>query len=101
MMKHVDPLAAWKIPGGLFIGGLLVAAAAFGKPQFEPVTDAVAPTPLSIGMIIGASASEVLRDKTADPATAVGRKSFAFGHLEFDWDPSVPGGVPGFDSWPI
>jgi hypothetical protein len=23
---------------------------------------------------------------------------FAFGHLEFDWDPA--NGVPGFDSWP-
>ena len=26
--------------------------------------------------------------------------SFAFGYVEFDWDPSAPGGVPGFDSWP-
>jgi hypothetical protein len=25
---------------------------------------------------------------------------FAFGYLEFDWDPAAPGGVPGFDSWP-
>lgn len=25
---------------------------------------------------------------------------FAFGYVEFDWDPSAPGGVPGFDSWP-
>lgn len=25
---------------------------------------------------------------------------FAFGFLEFDWDPAVPGGVPGFDVWP-
>jgi hypothetical protein len=25
---------------------------------------------------------------------------FAFGYLEFDWNPSAPGGVPGFDSWP-
>jgi hypothetical protein len=23
---------------------------------------------------------------------------FAFGHVEFDWDPAV--GVPGFSSWP-
>jgi hypothetical protein len=28
----------------------------------------------------------------------VGR--FAFGHLEFDWDPDAPDGVPGFDVWP-
>src|SRR5262245_20928198 len=26
--------------------------------------------------------------------------SFAFGHLEFDWNPAAPEGVPGFDSWP-
>ena len=25
---------------------------------------------------------------------------FAFGHIEFDWNPSAPVGVPGFDSWP-
>ena len=25
---------------------------------------------------------------------------FAFGHVEFDWAPAAPGGVPGFDSWP-
>src|SRR5262245_5441661 len=25
---------------------------------------------------------------------------FAFGYVEFDWDPQAPGGVPGFDSWP-
>ena len=24
---------------------------------------------------------------------------FAFGYLEFDWDPAA--GVPGFDSWPL
>lgn len=24
---------------------------------------------------------------------------FAFGFVEFDWDPNVPGGVPGFDPW--
>ena len=25
---------------------------------------------------------------------------FAFGYLEYDWDPRGPRGVPGFDSWP-
>jgi hypothetical protein len=25
---------------------------------------------------------------------------FAFGYVEFDWDPDAPDGVPGFDSWP-
>ena len=31
------------------------------------------------------------------PVSMVGR--FAFGYLEFDWDPAV--GVPGFGSWPL
>jgi hypothetical protein len=26
--------------------------------------------------------------------------SFAFGHVEFDWDPTAADGVPGFDAWP-
>ena len=26
--------------------------------------------------------------------------TFAFGYLEFDWDPTAPDGVPGFDTWP-
>jgi uncharacterized membrane protein YgdD (TMEM256/DUF423 family) len=25
---------------------------------------------------------------------------FAFGYVEFDWDPAAPEGIPGFDSWP-
>ena len=25
---------------------------------------------------------------------------FAFGYLEFDWNPAAPEGVAGFDSWP-
>lgn len=25
---------------------------------------------------------------------------FAFGYVEFDWNPAAPGGVPGFSSWP-
>lgn len=39
-----------------------------------------------------------MRVAMAAPVTAVGQKSFAFGYLEFDWDPNAPGGVPGFDS---
>lgn len=37
---------------------------------------------------------------TAPPPVPRQSSSFAFGYLEFDWDPSAPGGVPGFDSWP-
>ena len=38
--------------------------------------------------------------KNASSITAVGGKPFSFGYLEFDWDPSAPGGLPGFDRWP-
>jgi hypothetical protein len=27
-------------------------------------------------------------------------KPLAFGHVEMDWDPAAPGGIPGFDIWP-
>jgi hypothetical protein len=30
-----------------------------------------------------------------------GNKHFAFGFLEFDWDPRIHGGLPGFDNWPV
>lgn len=38
---------------------------------------------------------------SSNPSTLHGsEKSFYFGYLEFDVDPSRPGGVPGFGSWP-
>lgn len=36
----------------------------------------------------------------SDPRVSRQAGSFAFGYVEFDWDPSAPGGVPGFNSWP-
>ena len=29
------------------------------------------------------------------------KKHFAFGFVEFDWDPRIEGGLPGFDMWPV
>ena len=34
------------------------------------------------------------------PSSDRGHAARFFGFLEFDWDPGVPGGVPGFDPWP-
>ena len=34
------------------------------------------------------------------PASNPDIGDFAFGYIEFDWNPKAPGGVPGFDSWP-
>ena len=101
--RTINPLAARLIPTVLLIGGLLAVAligSAFGTPRHGDSTDAVVPEQPTIGMILGASAPEVLRIAASAPATVVERKSFAFGYLEFDWDPNAPGGMPGFDSWP-
>lgn len=101
--RTVDALLAWLIPTVLFISGLLAVAPigpAFGTPRSGNITGAVAPEQLAVGTTIGASAPEVLRIEVSASATVGERKSFAFGYLEFDWDPNTPGGMPGFDSWP-
>ena len=60
------------------------AEAAVPQPSAQAVTDS----------------SQFSHVKNASLTTAVDGKPFAFGYLEFDWDPSAPGGVPGFDKWP-
>ena len=78
------------------LGGVLAAAligAAFAAPG--SIGDAGAqeqPT------IISTPAPQSVRFAAAAPA-AVTQPSFAFGFLEFDWDPNAAGGVPGFGSW--
>lgn len=101
--RAANTLAAWLVPTVLFIGGLPAAAligGTFGRLSLAGITDAAAPEHPTTPMTIGAPAPEVLRIEATAPATADGRKSFAFGYLEFDWDPDAPGGVPGFDSRP-
>ena len=89
------PVAGWLLPGTIAFSGVLAAAliGAFGAAQSALTGDAVKPELPSIATIIGASAPQ------AAPA-AVTQPSFAFGFLEFDWDPNAPGGVPGFASLP-
>jgi hypothetical protein len=103
MTQRANPPAAWLIPTVLFTSALLAVVligSAVGTPRPGDSTDAVVPKQLTIGMIIGASAPEVVRTAVSASATAVERKYFAFGYLEFDWDPNAPDGMPGFDSWP-
>lgn len=57
--------------------------------------DTVVPQRLAL-----AAAASQSAHRNAISITAVGGKSFAFGYLEFDWDPGAPGGLPGFDTWP-
>lgn len=47
-----------------------------------------------------AAAASQSAHKNAISIRPVGGKPFAFGYLEFDWDPNAPGGLPGFDKWP-
>jgi hypothetical protein len=92
-----DPIVGWLHPSALVIGGVLAAAliaARFAGPV--PGAETVAP---SVGAIIGASAPEVMPVAATVPQTTE-RPSFAFGFLEFDWDPNATDGVPGFDAWP-
>ena len=95
------PLAGWLPPSMLVIGGLLAAAliGAVLTPQSGSMSKAAAPELPFMGMITGGSAPQSMRIAVVVPAAA-SQPSFAFGFLEFDWDPSAPGGVPGFDPWP-
>ena len=97
------PLGGWSLTdGALVVGGLLAAVligAALGTPRSALTGETVTPELPSIATIIGTSAPRSVRVAAAAPAAAP-QPSFAFGFLEFDWDPNAPGGVPGFDSWP-
>ena len=98
--RPADPLAGYLLPSTFLIGGLLAAAliaSAVGMPQRGSIGETLAPELPSIGIIIGASVSQSMQ--IATPAS-IPRPSFAFGFLEFDWNPNAPGGVPGFDPWP-
>jgi hypothetical protein len=80
----------------LIIGGVFAASligAAFGMQVFGPVREQ---PPLT--WTIGAAAPQTVL--VAAMTNAGAHPSFAFGFLEFDWDPYAPGGVPGFDAWP-
>jgi hypothetical protein len=37
---------------------------------------------------------------TSEALSAQDIGEFAFGYLEFDWNPKARAGVPGFDTWP-
>ena len=97
-----DPLAGWLLPSTLIFGGVLAAvviAAAYVAPRSGLMDETVAPELPPITTIVGERTPEIVGVATAARAAAT-RPSFAFGFLEFDWDPNAPGGVPGFDPWP-
>jgi hypothetical protein len=81
-------MLGWLLPSALIVGGALAAASASAAVPRQ-------------GAWPGAGASAIQTARVAVPAPGtVGPVSFAFGFLEFDWDPDAPGGVPGFGPWP-
>jgi hypothetical protein len=50
--------------------------------------------------VLAAPATAALVVPMSVPLDAGDVGPFAFGHIEFDWNPAAPEGVPGFDSWP-
>ena len=101
-MGATDPLSDWSHAIALLFGGVLAAmliGAGFGTPPSEAMSEPAPAELSSVSAIIGPSAARYAQVVAADPE-AVTRPSFAFGFLEFDWDPNAPGGVPGFDSSP-
>src|SRR5215510_4842776 len=76
------------------LAGPIAVVASFANP---PPRDALAM----------AQATSLAEPNRAEPPASYSVPSdggdighFAFGYVEFDWDPQAPGGVPGFDSWP-
>jgi len=71
------------------LAGLLIASVASAPAQRAPAADADAP-----------AAPSAMHRANFVPSDSGDIGRFAFGYVEFDWDPKAPGGVPGFDSWP-
>lgn len=70
------------------------------------ISSALVMTGVMVAALMGTAASPELpridasAPQPAHVATSAAPQSFfAFGFIEFDWDPNALGGVPGFDSW--
>jgi hypothetical protein len=96
-IPHVVVVAVVMICGPAHVS---MVGATFDPRPLWPVGKTTAPASASASIDMIAAAPKVIAVALPGPATALAQKSFAFGYLEFDWDPNAPGGVPGFDSWP-
>jgi hypothetical protein len=63
----------------------------------------VAPTPIALELtkVTASSQSRPHSRLSASPLSGptIEQKFFVFGYLEFDWDPRLGDGLPGFDTW--
>jgi hypothetical protein len=88
-------LTGWRMAAALLVLAALIAG------PIAVVATMANPPPSSELAVAGAYAE--LQGAGAPIANSVDSGDvghFAFGYVEFDWDPKAPGGVPGFDSWP-
>jgi hypothetical protein len=91
-------LAAWLLRTFVAVAGVaaVLIAASSGAVTPAVVKEEAGPSSqLAVASTMAATTSATFRGPAVS-ATA-GQRSFAFGYLEFDWDPNAPGGVPGFD----
>jgi hypothetical protein len=86
-------LAAWLLQTFVAVAGVaaVLIAASSGAVTPALVKEEAGP----VASTMAATMSATFRGPAVS-ATG-GQRSFAFGYLEFDWDPNAPGGVPGFD----
>jgi hypothetical protein len=98
---EINPLAAWLVPSGLLISGLLGLAmwvATLEASWSGNIAETVAPELPVQGIPLSISWSHALPVEVAASVLPIGQRSLAFGYLEFDWN--AQSGVPGFDRWP-
>lgn len=87
---HLQEIIA--LLSGLIVAGLLQAAA-MGQ-GFKPSQDDV-----MAGMAEPTAARSSAGDVIVTSSNEVKQVSLFLGYVEFDWDPTRPGGVPGFGPW--
>lgn len=85
------PAAAGLVLAALFAGSVTVLATMAHSQTGDHL--------VSGGALVGPGGARppIANSLPADPGDP---GPFAFGYVEFDWDPRSPGSVPGFDSWP-
>lgn len=88
--------AAWFLQTFIAVAGVAAALTAASLGEVKSGDGPVAfSEPLAAARNPAATTSVTFRG--AAVSTMGAQRSFAFGYLEYDWDPNAPGGVPGFD----
>lgn len=79
------------------LGGLPCATHAQDAPGLPEQVAVVTQAPETTGAALDRDTGA----RQADAPRPTANRPLAFGFLEYDWDPSSPAGVPGFDNWSL